>query len=109
MLNILILSVALQTCFPCSLTQTLIVNCCIQREADLYYWFPDGDYTPTVESGKARNPINSSKPTTSEIQTERSKWLLFRVEIALDPVNHSVTVIEACLPLIGRRPQRVGK
>ncbi|KAG0613820.1 hypothetical protein M758_6G131500 [Ceratodon purpureus] len=83
-----------QTRFPCSLPEILIVNCCIQREADLYYWFPDGDYTPTVESGKAGNPINGSKPTTSGIQAARSNWLPFRVEIALDPVDHSVTVIE---------------
>lgn len=87
---------ASQTRFPCSLPEILIVNCCIQREADLYYWFADGDYTPTIESGRAGIPINGSKSTSSGIQAVRSNWLPFRVEIALDPVDHSVTVIEVC-------------
>lgn len=89
---------ALQTRSPCSLPDILIVNCCIQREADLYYWFADGDYAPTLDSGKPRIPINGSKAASSGIQAVRSNWLPFRVEITVDPVDYSVTVIEVCLP-----------
>jgi hypothetical protein len=66
----------------------------------LCYWFADGDYAPTLESRKAGISINGSESTTSAIQSVRSNWLPFRVEIALDPVDHSVTVIEVFLPSV---------
>nr|XP_024386798.1 PAN2-PAN3 deadenylation complex catalytic subunit Pan2-like isoform X3 [Physcomitrium patens] len=83
-----------QTRFPCSLPEILIVNCCIQREADLYYWFADGDYPPTSDSGKTGISNNGSNSTSSGGQVVRSNWLPFRVEIAVDPAASSVTVTE---------------
>lgn len=84
----------LQTRHLCSLPDVLIINCCIQRETDLYYWYADGDYTPTLDSGKPRLSTNGSKPASSGTQAVRNNWLPFRVEITVDPVNCSVTVIE---------------
>lgn len=92
--------VGLQTRFPCSVPDILIVNCCIQREADLYYWFADGDYTTTSDSSKfatSSTTTNSSRPISSGSQAVRSNWLPFHIEIAVDPVTFSVTVTEVYL------------
>lgn len=92
--------VGLQTRFPCSVPDILIVNCCIQREADLYYWFADGDYITTLDSSKfptSSTTTNSSRPISSGSQTVRSNWLPFHIEIAVDPVTFSVTVTEVYL------------
>lgn len=89
--------VGVQTRFPCSVPDILIVNCCIQREADLYYWFADGDCTTTLDSSKfatSSTTINSSRPISSGTQTVHSNWLPFRIEIAVDPVTFSVNVTE---------------
>lgn len=62
----------------------------------MYYWFADGDYPPTSDSGKTGISNNGSNSTSSGGQVVRSNWLPFRVEIAVDPAASSVTVTEVC-------------
>lgn len=95
--------VAWQARSPYSLPDILIVNCCIQREADLSYWCADGDHMNAAESCKSGNSgspiikVGSSRSTDSGTHAAPNLWLPFRIEITVDSSTSSVSVTEVCM------------
>ncbi|KAH9536486.1 hypothetical protein CY35_16G002500 [Sphagnum magellanicum] len=84
-----------QVRLPCSLPSILIIDCCIRRESDLYFWNADGDHNDAVSnSTSARIKGVQSGLMSPANQTGSNWWLPFRIEITIDSLTSRVTVSE---------------
>jgi hypothetical protein len=87
-----------QVRLPCSLPSILIIDCCIRRESDLYFWNADGDHNDAVSnSTSARTKGVQSGLMSPANQTGSNWWLPFRIEITIDSLTSRVTVSEVGL------------